>query len=63
MSTWPTHPNGENKTVGEMTADERKSVMAAAKKRFLAPVPNTHRDDNAAYRRDMIDAGRGHLLR
>lgn len=34
MSTWPTHPDGTNKTIGEMTADERAAVMAAAALRF-----------------------------
>jgi hypothetical protein len=63
MNTWPTHPNGENKRFLDMTRDEQLAVLAAAKERFFAPVPNTHRDDDAAYRRDMIDAGRGHLLR
>lgn len=33
---WPTHADGTNKKVGEMTAAERKAVMAAANVRFFA---------------------------
>lgn len=33
---WPKRPDGSNKTVGEMTADERRAVMSAARERFLA---------------------------
>jgi len=36
MSDWPKHPNGENKTVGEMSRDERKRVMDEARDRFFA---------------------------
>lgn len=33
-TTWPQHPDGTNKRVGEMTADERREVIAASKWRF-----------------------------
>lgn len=33
---WPKHPNGENKTVGEMTEEERRAVFKAAAERFAA---------------------------
>lgn len=36
MSTWPTHPDGTNKTVGEMTKEERREVMRAAAERMAA---------------------------
>lgn len=32
-STWPTHPDGTNKRVGDMTPEEGATVMAAAKAR------------------------------
>lgn len=35
-STWPTHEDGTNKRIGDMTADEKRAVMAAAKKRFMS---------------------------
>lgn len=36
MTAWPTHSDGMNKTVAEMTPEERAAVMAAAKQRFYA---------------------------
>jgi hypothetical protein len=33
---WPTHADGTNKRVGEMTETERKAVMAAARDRYFA---------------------------
>ena len=33
---WPTHPDGTNKTVGEMTPAEKREVMKAAADRFKA---------------------------
>lgn len=36
MTNWPTHTNGTNKTVADMTPEERAAVMAAAKQRFHA---------------------------
>lgn len=33
---WPKHPDGSNKTIGEMTSDEREAVMAAARARWEA---------------------------
>lgn len=33
-ATWPTHPDGTNKRVDDMTADERQSVLDAARARF-----------------------------
>lgn len=35
-STWPQHPDGTNKRVGEMTAAERSAVIAASRARFEA---------------------------
>lgn len=35
-STWPQHPDGTNKRVGEMTADERSAVISASWGRFEA---------------------------
>lgn len=40
-TAWPKHPNGENKRVGEMSADERAAVMAASKARVMGSVPTT----------------------
>ena len=28
--TWPKHANGENKTIGEMTEEERRPILRAA---------------------------------
>lgn len=33
-ATWPTHPDGTNKTVGEMTPEERRDVFLSAAARF-----------------------------
>ncbi len=33
-STWPKHEDGTNKTVGEMTEEEREAVMSAARARY-----------------------------
>ena len=30
---WPTHPDGSNKRIGDMTPDERAAVLAAARDR------------------------------
>lgn len=30
MSDWPQHPDGTNKTIGEMTEDERRPLLRAA---------------------------------
>lgn len=35
-NAWPQHPDGTNKRVGEMTADERSAVIAASWGRFEA---------------------------
>jgi hypothetical protein len=35
-TNWPTHTNGTNKTLGEMTKDEWASVLAEAKHRAEA---------------------------
>jgi hypothetical protein len=32
----PTHPDGSNKRIGDMTAPEREAVMADARKRYRA---------------------------
>lgn len=34
--TWPTHPDGSNKTIGEMTAEERGVQVAASRRRRAA---------------------------
>lgn len=34
--TWPTHPDGTNKTMGEMTLDERREQTAASHARRKA---------------------------
>lgn len=37
---WPTHPDGTNKTIGEMTEEERRPLLRAAFLRSkLAAVP------------------------
>lgn len=41
---WPTHPDGKNKRIGDMTPDERAAVMAAARKRYFAE-PEDIEDD------------------
>ncbi len=33
---WPTHPDGSNKTVGEMNPEERIQVLDAAQRRYRA---------------------------
>lgn len=33
---WPTHPDGTNKRIGDMTPDERAAVMADARRRYFA---------------------------
>jgi hypothetical protein len=33
-ATWPTHADGTNKTVGEMTPEERRDVFLSAAKRY-----------------------------
>lgn len=30
MTDWPKHPNGENKTIGEMTDEESRPILRAA---------------------------------
>lgn len=30
MSDWPQHPDGTNKTIGEMTEEERRPLLRAA---------------------------------
>lgn len=40
MSEWPKHEDGTNKTIGEMTEDERRPLIRAAFLRSkLADVP------------------------
>lgn len=34
MSAWPTHPDGRNKRLGEMTKDQRRAVITAACKKI-----------------------------
>lgn len=36
MSDWPKRPDGSNKTVGEMTREERSAVFKAATARLKA---------------------------
>lgn len=36
MANWPTHPDGTNKRVGDMTPEERKRVFAEAAARVKA---------------------------
>ncbi len=36
MGKWPTRADGQNKTVGEMTPEERREVIAAAAQRVKA---------------------------
>ena len=36
MSTWPKRPDGTNKTMGEMTPEERREQMEAAVLRLKA---------------------------
>jgi hypothetical protein len=33
-ATWPTHADGTNKTVGEMTPEEKRVVFLSAAERF-----------------------------
>lgn len=30
MTDWPTHPDGTNKSIGEMTEEERRPLLRAA---------------------------------
>jgi hypothetical protein len=35
-STWPTHPDGTNMTIGEMPKEDRERILAGARARWLA---------------------------
>jgi hypothetical protein len=36
MTNWPKHPDGRNKTMGEMTPEESRAVIAASCARLKA---------------------------
>ena len=40
MTKWPTHPNGENKKMGEMTPEERRACVKASVSRLKAEFEN-----------------------
>lgn len=48
---WPTHEDGTNKRIGDMTADERERVLADARERYRdqerVPVSRVNRLSNA----------------
>lgn len=33
---WPTHPDGTNMTIGEMSREDKDRILAAAKARWIA---------------------------
>lgn len=48
---WPTHEDGSNKRIADMTAEERERVMADARERYRSQAdsddePTTSRMDN-----------------
>ena len=36
MTDWPTHPDGTNMTIGEMSKEDRERILTAAKARWIA---------------------------
>jgi hypothetical protein len=43
---WPTHPDGSNKTIGEMTVAERRAQTAAACRRMAAQFIEPETEDS-----------------
>lgn len=46
MSTWPTHPDGTNKRIGDMTAEERAPLLTAASARSKALRSRDHAESS-----------------
>lgn len=42
MSNWPKRDDGTNKTIGEMTAEERRAAFSASVERLRAEFSNPH---------------------